>query len=247
MAQRQGPTGAHLVPTPTPVLCRPPAHGWASLGSSRGPPQLADGHVGVKWEPPHFPMDLRICPGTLTSPFPSPSPFPNSLGGVAWPSLGFSCDLRVSWCLATAPPPASLLGTPGRAQPPSFCFQWSLLSLEESEGQPGLWTKLHLLEAPYCPASFLWEYGHPGLYMGCWDMCPVPGIRSGPGQEVEVGDGWPGCSCPCLPAPGSALSVQTSCSLALCCPFPPLERIVSYACPLVPSFASGGGPMFGLG
>lgn len=53
--------------------------------------------------------------------------------------------------------------------------------------------------------------------------------------------------CPCLPAPGSALPVQTNCSLALRCPFPPLERIVSYACPLVPSFASGGGPAFGLG
>lgn len=136
---------------------------------------------------------------------------------------------------------------PSRAQPPPFSFQRSLLSLEASEGQPGLWTKLHPLGAPYCPARLLWEYSHLILYMGRWDMCPVPGMRSVPGQEVEVVDRRPGCSCPCLPAPGSALPVQTSCSLALRCPFSPLERIVSDACPLGPSFASGGGPVFGLG
>lgn len=93
---------------------------WVGLlGQPLGSLHLADGRVGVKQEPPHFPMGLPICPGTLTTPF----PFPNSLGGVAQPSLGFSCDLRVSWCLATVPPPASLLAMPGRAQPPCVCFQ----------------------------------------------------------------------------------------------------------------------------
>ena len=73
------------------------------LGQLPGPLHRADGRLRVKQEPPHFPMDLPICPGMLTTPF----PFPNSLGGVAQPSLGFFCDLRVSWCLATAPPPLS--------------------------------------------------------------------------------------------------------------------------------------------
>lgn len=122
---------------------------------------------------------------------PPPSPFPNSLGGVAQPSIGFSCDLRVSRCLATAPPRASLLRTPGRAQPPCVCFSTGLAlpggdwGTAWPQGQPPPAGDPVLS----CKVPVGTRQGSRCVH-GLLDHVPSAWLEVVLGQEVEKGDRW---------------------------------------------------------
>lgn len=65
------------------------------------------------------------------------------------------------------------------------------LSLEGNGGGLALGLTSACWEPPCCPVKLLWGHDHPILYVGCWDVCPVPGLSSARGQKVE-GDSWQG-------------------------------------------------------
>lgn len=70
MVQRQGPRAN--TPVPLPLCSAGPLPMGQPPGAVPGVPPPSRWPVGVKWEPPRFPMGLPVCPGTRTMPHPLP-------------------------------------------------------------------------------------------------------------------------------------------------------------------------------
>lgn len=147
----------------------------------------------------------------------------------AWPSLGFSCDLGVSWCLAAAPPPASSRNA--WQGPATSC----LLSPQSTPGKraghglasgarsSGPELSRHQQQAPRCPPGRLWGTAtHPAQALG---QVPVrPGVRRGKGRGHGPG---PAGQSPSRPAGGGALRLP---ALPLEGPAQPSTRPGHWAC-----------------